>query len=613
MIGGPEMDTSYLSSFNARWLTPEQVALQFVPVPQHTKLVHTQHSLLMGPRGSGKTTLLKMLTRRALKVWDKERRGVDTHSLIRPNFEALYIPSDIRWSYEISEIAMHPSLSCPLAEQAQRVFVAGSAVVALCDAFRVIIDGDIEAEHILAESLIDLLRLERTLPLLADVVLSVEKLGGTIRGVLNRYNEDLILSLLDNLPDIFFSHTVDLPIQCCRLFQHKTGIEPQGGKWALCYDELEIAPAWMQREMLESQRSIDQDFLLKLTYSPLLPTQVRSIPEASQDFQKIRLWHSHVEDSREFCENLTNSFLSKRAQINLTADDFLHYSILGADDVIDDPDDRSYERGSTFYEQMQALAAVDVSFREALTSHSISPEDPYSDSSSLRDTFFRKIKPIVVLRNTFIKSKGRRSRKIITAYAGKQAVFAMSEGNPRWLLGILSDLFDKWLVTDMRDPETGKPTLRYNDQARLLNVAARRFHTALSAVATGIPECRPDNSPTLVALLDTIGKALQDVVLGIDFPIDPTGSFIVDEDVSPHVEQLLKRGVEIGAVIFVGKAQEDVPTEMRRSRFRLSFMLSPVYRLPFRNYPPVALSSLLSRIVDPHQLDLFSESLGGTE
>lgn len=601
------MEARYHTAFNARWLTPEQVARQFVPVPQFTKLVHAQHSLLMGPRGCGKTTLLKMLTRRALGVWETERHADRTQTLSKPHFEAVYIPSDIRWSYEIAGIAEHGSLSAELAEESQRALVAGSMVVAICETFQHLVHDDKEVEHRVAERLIDHLRLIGVLPLLDDVAVSMERLGARIRGVLNRHDPPLVEDLLRSLPDVLFAHAVDLPMQCCRLFEQAADWRPESGKWALCFDELEIAPRWMQREMLESQRSIDQDFLLKLTYSPLLPAQVRSIPEAGQDFQKIRLWHSHVEDSRDFCEDLANTFLSRRAAVALTADEFLHFSVLGADDAIDDPDDRSYERGSIFYEQMQALAEFDSSFRDSLTVRSIDPKDPYSESGTARDTFFRKVKPVVVLRNTFLKPEGRRSRKIITAYAGKQAVFAMSEGNPRWLLGILSDLFDRWTVTKTREPSSRKPTLKYNEQARILNAAARRFHTSIAAVATGTADDGRDSTMTLVRLVDAVGRSLQDAFLGVDFPVDPPGSFVVDAGVSPQIEHLLKRGLEIGAVIFVGKAQEDVPAELQGSRFRLSFMLSPVYRLPFRNYAPLTLTTLLSRGRDPQQVEIIFE------
>ena len=94
---------SIYGAFNARWLEPEDVARSFVPTIPFKSLVRLQNSLLMGPRGCGKTTLLKMLTRRAQRVWQVERASREPQwaDYRRPDFEAIYIPSDVRWSVRI--------------------------------------------------------------------------------------------------------------------------------------------------------------------------------------------------------------------------------------------------------------------------------------------------------------------------------------------------------------------------------------------------------------------------------------------------------------------------------------------------------------------------------
>src|SRR2546421_8453034 len=85
-------ETPFLySSFNARQLTPEEVAETFVAPPQYEQLCKTEHTLLLGPRGSGKTTLLKMLTAPALRAWGKKGE-VEVRQL---PFKAIYIPADV--------------------------------------------------------------------------------------------------------------------------------------------------------------------------------------------------------------------------------------------------------------------------------------------------------------------------------------------------------------------------------------------------------------------------------------------------------------------------------------------------------------------------------------
>src|SRR5437867_922327 len=98
-MNGTTTAKTHYGAFNARWLSPEQVAATFVPVPQFRQLVHNTNSLLLGPRGCGKTTLLKMLTRRALNMWSASSRSKRFQGAFeRPQYEAIYIPSDIRWS-----------------------------------------------------------------------------------------------------------------------------------------------------------------------------------------------------------------------------------------------------------------------------------------------------------------------------------------------------------------------------------------------------------------------------------------------------------------------------------------------------------------------------------
>lgn len=48
-------------AFNARYLSPVDVAATFIPSESFKLLSEQNHSVLVGPRGSGKTTLLKML------------------------------------------------------------------------------------------------------------------------------------------------------------------------------------------------------------------------------------------------------------------------------------------------------------------------------------------------------------------------------------------------------------------------------------------------------------------------------------------------------------------------------------------------------------------------
>jgi hypothetical protein len=601
--------SNYESAFNARWLTPQEVARQFVPIIQFHKLAHSRHSLLLGPRGSGKTTLLKMLTRPALRVW-REERSTDGE-IPEPNFEAIYIPSDVRWSQELRCLDHELILGQLNAELSQRALVASSTLIAFCDSLEYLLPERPDLKRTIYSALIDIWGIRSAIPTVHNVRASASSLASRIRGAVNRGDRERLERIIQELPDQVLGHALDCPINTCNALQQLAPEITPTGKWALCYDELEISPSWLRREVLEGYRSVTQNIFLKLTFSPLLPSGLRSVPEPGHDYQKVRLWSSHIEDARAFCEDLSRQFLESRFPgLDVTPEGFLGYSALAADEAVID-DDRSYSRDSSLYREMRALAKDDSGFRAALVARKVDPEDPFTESVALRDAFFRKIKPVVILRRAFRSAGHQRSRKVPTAYAGRQAIYAMSEGNPRWLLELLTDLHDTWKVSRATDAE-GRPKIGPSEQARVLNAAARRFHTSLTAAASPDVEVDGRFTLTLSTLIDGIGESFSRSMLGSEFPTDPTGSFVVDAPITAQLTQVLEKALEMGAIVYVGKSQDDVPRSLVGSRFRLTFMLSPIYRLPFRNYRSVDLGALLQR-AHPDQTDLFAGASSGKE
>src|SRR5207249_10789631 len=120
----------------------------------------------------------------------------------------------------------------------------------------------------------------------------------------------------------------------------------------------------------------------------------------------------------------------------------------------------------------------------------------------------------------------------------------------------------------------------------------------------------------LVDLLDAIGRYFFDRMVRGPFPVDPIGSFVVDSGATDALVELIEVGVTQGAIVHVDSDWHVVAPNARNGRFRLSFMLSPTYRLPLRLYDPIALSTCLEgRVLSPRghpsreagltQVDLF--------
>ena len=384
----------------------------------------------------------------------------------------------------------------------------------------------------------------------------------------------------DSIPPAFYGHTLDAPIGAIGIISEHLPSELRPSNWALCYDELEIAPPWLRIELLEALRSANQNVFLKLTWSPLLPSGLRTSPESAADFKAIRLWHSHVTDPRSFCEELTRDFLRERFPgMEMTPDGFFRRSVLAAEG--NEEPVESYQQGSTEYEVFKELASWDQSFRLLLSDRKIDADSPIPKSLAEKDQFFRKVKPVALLRLEFMAEKGGRSRKRPAIYAGKEAVYAMSEGNPRWLRGLLNDFADFGVLGGSRSGETLH--VRYGDQARVLNTAGQRFLALIKASPFKLPEQRTRRSGeqdvTLFEFVGVVGAYFNSQIYSRDFPLDPVGSFAVASDADELMISIIEQLLELGGLVYIGSSPQDVPIAIRGSRFRLSFILAP-----FTNY-----------------------------
>ena len=161
----------------------------------------------------------------------------------------------------------------------------------------------------------------------------------------------------------------------------------------------------------------------------------------------------------------------------------------------------------------------------------------------------------------------------------------MSEGNPRLLAGLLSELLD----VDGSRMIASSPLVRPESQSRVLQSASQRMLTGIKTY----PVAQGSNRRSLSSVVHKLGEFLHSELVTRDFKADPVGSFFVDEDVNANVLASLSLGLLIGAFVHVRSAHGDIPTSIVGSRLRLSYMLAPTYRLLFRNYREMRLSTAL--------------------
>jgi len=147
----------------------------------------------------------------------------------------------------------------------------------------------------------------------------------------------------------------------------------------------------------------------------------------------------------------------------------------------------------------------------------------------------------------------------------------MTEGNPRWFIGVVSELFQ-----DLEPPQLH--SIPKNEQARAVESAAIRFMSRLRTIVV------PPTMPRLDVLIGRIGTSLENQVLGREFVPEPKLSVHIEKTIRREEAAIIERAVGAGALVPLDKSDADaLRSPVRGRRFRLCYLLAPLYRLPLRS------------------------------
>ena len=433
-------------AYNARHLKPNEVGESFIWSANFGKLIQNGHSVVLGARGCGKTTLMKMLTLPALKSWKDERAGQ-----IRKNipFYAIYISTDIYWDVKNQAYSSQLERFGKFDEIISNFSVNSNVFTSLCDTFQYIIEEyeleDDSKEIELCKSLIDAWKLTQVIPKIIFVkealTKRVDEVNLLVQKILFNFEED------DKIPhpdyfNLSFETSVESIIP---IFERIYRID-SGKKWAFCFDELEFAPIWLQQKLFRSLRSRKQFLLYKLSASPILSLELEKLLQSEyaatsgNDMQIIKMWNSY--DNEIFSLRVIDSLLRKNFP-DKTAIEFF-----GSNEVYNSSN--LYIEDSSFYNKIIELTKKDPSFVLFLKEKKIDPVSPAIDNPKLKDTVFRKIKPIVYFRDFYIdevlinrkdnKVSYRSRKKAKELFSGLEVLSKICDGNPRWLIGIVNSI-----------------------------------------------------------------------------------------------------------------------------------------------------------------------------
>jgi hypothetical protein len=589
-------------AFNAKYLGPAEVANGFVYSTHFETLAGDYHAVLIGPRGSGKTTLLKMLQPSALAAWNGSRA---TSFRAAVKYSGVFIASDISWSKQLNSLGYgrlsatnHRTLilACFTTHVINAVLETMASRADTKSTYRAVtLSSDQEA--LLARELAIALKVKPEILSLLAIRQSLRNRLSDIRVLANACSLMSADQCSERLAGKDYLHLdfLDICSNICSIFNEVVG--EVGARWSLLFDELETAPDWIVDQLFSALRTSDPRIFLKLAISPVSGTAYQALfkpngASLGQDFQQIRLWYTDRVESKAFCKALWTSLTQKHG-LKITADEALGRS------VFEPKDNRGVRRRSPYspnepwHNVFTSLARKDRSFSNFLKQKNIDLSAPESAWANTRDSVLRKAAPVAALRDFFLHESRKgvvtaRHRKTLELYTGADSIFAVTEGNPRWFIGLVSPLIN-FLV------RTQKRKVPNSEQAREIEAAADRLIALLRTIPVEHAGSR-DEEMSLDALLELVGGRLHEELLQKNFGIDPVQSFSVDENISPKLQVLLASAVNRGAVMLVDESSSKaIVGEMVNSNLRLSFLLAAKYGLLLRKGKTVRLSNLLPR------------------
>jgi len=604
-------EISFLKAFNAKEMPDSEVARSFVSSEKFSELAGAWNALLLGPRGSGKTTLLKMLRLPALRMWAGEEAELYRSAI---NFTGVFVPADITWS-EMVEALGRKKLPADIQESVVQSAFCTNVLIALVDAFESRILPTIGAEASQYRcAKYDRARLSEALAIicshwtLSPRIMSISGIKAALQSRLLLIQQEVTRLTKRSVPNredieqalpFLYLHAVTAVEVAVNQFD--AAIDDASGKWALLFDEFEIAPAEMQSLVFRRFRSAGNKVFYKVGLAPCTAHTMSSLASVSEatsgnDYRHIELWYSEKKSALKFSERLfksihANSIGTQHNQIDPIGIFGANYFVVDDEDEIAS-DTQPYGKGEHWKAVFESLKEKDESFRKFLTHKGIDTSNLDTAPNTATGNTIRKIAPLVAFRDAFRRDGGpnapkRGRKKLNFAYSGWEAVSAICEGNPRWLIGVTSMM----LAAEPLRASAVKPST----QVDKIKEATDSFSSMLSMVPTasrGIQTKEP-----IDRLLRQIGEYFFARIVIDDFVEEPPLSFRIDDKVSTDVLAAVRIAINHGALINIADPDDKKRgfDELVGKRFRLAYLLSPRFRLPLRATKEVSLTTILSK------------------
>jgi hypothetical protein len=608
--------------FNARFVDPKDVASGFVLSPFLDEIVAPSNIALLGPRGSGKTTLLKMLTLPALLNWGDSARDAIAAKL---DSLAVYVPYNLTSNADYRAFSRKP-IQADVESILSVALFRHSVLRALLETWLSASNAALARDRLLSKFHLPIdeaaePELVRSLARAWDIPLRISTVSGLRESISNRVRDIQKLTVRSGLRMVeacrlleehsfLAAHFVDDCVAFADFLQEHYNFCQ---KISLCFDELEIAADAVATAILQAPRSLDQRFFIKFSAAPYISSAVDLLKPrmATQrnDYHLIFLSSFSTRETRQFSEALFVSLCKKR-DVEASASEILGDSFLDVE--VDEPNreegSRRYSTLGTYQRVFANLHSTDDSFRRFLEERSwtIDINDLTRGSEKQRAAAIRKILWPVLIRQEFLfkqEQVGRRGQRrrfrslnaVADIYTGAGSLFALCEGNPRSIIGLLGPMIEAYLDA------SGRPVKRSVQKDLVEDLIGAYF-----ALISTYPSSNAGYGlHSLLDMVYRVGSYFNASILGREFNADPVTSFFVDDEVPDRLKDLVGHGINIGAFVTTNKAQLSRTADRKVDPFqlgdvsglkvRLSNIFAPQFRLSLAGGRTINLSTILTR------------------
>lgn len=542
-------------AYNARTKSIRDICNAFIVNDEFRELAGSNHSILVGPRGSGKTTLMKMLQVQALSAWESEEA---TYFNDNVNYHGVFIRTDRIWKMQYDKLQC---LADGEKSNGFEKYIRSLFTYHVLEQIITTLNYIVSKERVSSEKqalskreeselvleLVDIWKVSPKIPSLKSLAISISFKKNEIACYLN--NVFYVGAEGSTCPAVVDGELLNVlgpSLAAINLYLK------QDVKWALLFDELELAPNEIVQPLIDSMRGGDDSIILKLSLSPYhsgigIGEDIYSTMR-DQDVSVINLADTEREESRrkEFCKSLSENIL-------------LNHNVSGNIEG-------KFETPPKFnvVDVFNQYSSKSEGFSKYLSSIGIDIDKIPDYGESDKAPIVRRFKYIVYLLNTRTKDDGslNSAKRADNYYGGFYNLCRQVEYNPRMLIGLMNSFVE--------DMSQGK-AISLAKQISFLNRMVESYVSMLQTIPVKIIS----NTSNLFDFIDLIGNYFKKTMYAEKFKSEPVGSFVVDSS-SEDIKTAIGHAWNSGALVLEGYEDSG---GMLNSRFRLSYIFSHKFGL----------------------------------